>query len=805
MDVSPLQYFTHLSVLWLSGNSGIDFAQLQPIINQNYGLIELGIGGINVNAPGLPFFNFDPRQLNALDVSGTGIELLGGISQYENLKRLDASDNTISSIYELSGLPLTELRLTHNQIVDVSPLLGTTQLKVLWLSGNSGIDFYQLLSIINQNQGITELGLGGININSLGVPDFGYNPMQLIALDISSTGIDGLWGIEQYSNLQRLNASDNAISDLYPLNSLPLTELRLANNKITDVWPLQSLSNLKVLWMSGNSGIDFYSLKSIIDQNQGLAELGLGGINFYSPWLPGFAFDPMQLTALDISNTGIEELWGIEMYVNLKYLDASNNRIVDLYPLLGGMYGPIPLTELRLGNNRIVDVTPLQTFTQLQVLWLSGNSGIDFLSLKSIIDQNQDLTELGLGSIGINAPGLPWFAFDPMQLTALDVSNAGLTGLLGIEQYINLQYLNASNNSIVDVSPLQYLFHFKVLWLSGNSGINYMALEPIINQNQSLTELGLGGIMLDSTSGMPVFAFNPAQLIVLDISNTGIVGLWGIEQYINLQRLDASNNNIVQLYALNGLPLKELRLANNQIVDVWPLQSFYDLEVLWLSGNSGIDFMMLKSVIDQNQKLTELGLGSINLNSYELPYFAFNPMQLVALDISNTGIQALWTIEQYVNLQYLDASNNNLWDISSLMMLQGLTLVDLHGSTSISCAQLDNLEMQIGSEVLIRPETCVIGYAPNVVILSPYNGSQYIEGMLVNLVADAYDYEEGEMTAVIDWSSDLSGALGVGSGISVQLMPGLHTITASVVDSDGNAFSDSIHVEVFPNSGPTGY
>ena len=832
-DIEPLQALYELEVLWLSGNAGIDWNQLEPIIHQNQNLQQLGLGNINFPYSKVPSFGFPVEQLTALDVSNTGIMDLHDLSQYSRLQRLDASDNQINylgSFYGLNGpLPLKELRLGNNRITDVQPLQALYELEVLWLSDNAGIDWNQLEPIVNQNQNIQQLGLGGINFNSPSIPS-SLPVEQLTALDVSNTGILDLPDLSQYSRLQSLDASDNQINYLgsfYGLNGpLPLKELRLGNNRITDVQPLQALYELEVLWLSENAGIDWNQLEPIVNQNQNIQQLGLGGINFNYPTIPS-SLPVEQLTALDVSNTGIMDLHDLSQYSRLQRLDASDNQINYLGSFYG-LNGPLPLKELRLGNNRITDVQPLQALYELEVLWLSENAGIDWNQLEPIVNQNQNIQQLGLGGINFNSPSIP-SSLPVEQLTALDVSNTGILDLPDLSQYSRLQRLDASdnqinylgsfyglngplplkelrlgNNRITDVQPLQALYELEVLWLSDNAGIDWNQLEPIVNQNQNIQQLGLGGINFNSPSipsSLPV-----EQLTALDVSNTGILDLHDLSQYSRLQSLDASDNQINYLgsfYGLNGpLPLKELRLGNNRITDVQPLQALYELEVLWLSGNAGIDWNQLEPIISQNQNLQQLGLGGINFNSPTVPSFGLPIEQITALDVSNTGIEWLGGLEQYTRLDTLDASNNSLMDIISLLLLQNIRAVDLHGNLYIPCTQLDELEGMISIESVVRPATCVIGHAPDIMIQSPADGTMTIEGMTVTLVGSAYDVEDGDLSASISWSSSLSGSLGKGTPLDVQFAPGVQTITASITDSSGNTKSQSVQVEVFPNAPP---
>ncbi len=550
VDVMPLQNFTQLEVLWLSGNSGIDYMQLQSVIYQNnQTLREVGVGDIYLQGYSVPVY---PDVINKLDVSNTGLDYL---PVYPGLTYLNASDNQIADLSPLSWgadpQRFTSLYLSNNHIVDVMPLQNFTQLEVLWLSGNSGIDYMQLQSVIYQNnQTLREVGVGDINLQGYSVPVY---PDVINKLDVSNTGLDYL---PVYPGLTYLDASDNQIVDLSPLSwgadPQRLTSLYLANNQIVDVMPLQNFTQLEVLWLSGNSGINYMQLQPVISQNSWtLRELGLGDIAMDGAW-PSVNADIIR--KLDVSNTGS---WDLFIYPGLTYLDASDNQITDLSPLNWGA-DPQRLTSLYLANNQIVDVMPLQNFTQLEVLWLSGNSGIDYMQLQPVISQNSwTLRELGVGDINMNGE---WPTVNYDVIRKLDMSN---TGLWDLPVYPNLTYLNVSNNLITNVNSLSMMNKLQVLWLSGNSGINYNELKFYL-QNLTLRELGIGDIQL-TTTYFPNNEIDLSQLIKLDISNTGIEGAWGLEGAQNLRILNLSDNYIIDINSILWLErLREVDLRGNQ-------------------------------------------------------------------------------------------------------------------------------------------------------------------------------------------------------------------------------------------------
>jgi len=89
-----------------------------------------------------------------------------------------------------------------------------------------------------------------------------------------------------------------------------------------------------------------------------------------------------------------------------------------------------------------------------------------------------------------------------------------------------------------------------------------------------------------------------------------------------------------------------------------------------------------------------------------------------------------------------------------------------------------------------------VGDSPTVSITSP-TGTTFANNELIIFSATATDTEDGSLTSV-DWSSDIDGSLDTGASIDVNTLTNnaVHTITASVTDSDGNSSSDSVTITV---------
>jgi len=88
--------------------------------------------------------------------------------------------------------------------------------------------------------------------------------------------------------------------------------------------------------------------------------------------------------------------------------------------------------------------------------------------------------------------------------------------------------------------------------------------------------------------------------------------------------------------------------------------------------------------------------------------------------------------------------------------------------------------------------------APVMVITSPVTGLTIAEGTLLRLEGDGTDFEDGAIPDdALSWSSSVDGDLGTGRALDIpSATPGLHTITLSGTDNEGNVGTATVMVDV---------
>ena len=438
----------------------------------------------------------DMASLEVLQASECRYLKRAGVPQWVSRSQRCPDDRFEPDIHDLTGLEfavnLKELHLGENQISDVSPLKGLTNLRVLDLHRNFEIHDASPLSTL--------------------------------------------------TNLTHLSLWANRVSDVSPLSTLTnLTYLSLENNKISDVSPLKVLTNLRGLDLETNRISDLSPLKDMtklifldFDRNK---------VSDLSPLK-----DIIKLTQLDASDNQISDLSPLKNMTELTQLDLDDNQISGVAPLKA----MIKLLWLDLDGNQIVDISPLQNMTMLTRLNLDDNQISNISALQDMVK----LTKLDLDHNKIsdvfplrNMTKLTWLDLDdnpisdvsPLKnmtkLIVLDLGDIQISNISPLKDMIGLTELDLNDNQISDVSALKNMTKLIVLDLDGNQISDLSALSALT----SLTELDLHDNQISDVSPLK----NMTNLTVLDLRDNQISDFFPLAELIgNLIEYDNSNQTV---------------------------------------------------------------------------------------------------------------------------------------------------------------------------------------------------------------------------------------------------------------------
>ncbi|CAA9198462.1 hypothetical protein FLA105534_02119 [Flavobacterium bizetiae] len=751
--------------------------------------------------------------ITSLDVSTDDITDLTGIQDFKNLKKLsckgtgsfNVSNGKLTKLDVSKNLMLTELNCSYNQLtnLDVSKNLS---LGVLYLNNNK-------LTEINfsANKNLTTLNCNNNPITKINTSE---NPAlaYLYCTDVSVTSLN----VTNNLALKALDFERNAITDIDVSKNTALEFLNCAQNPISSL----NLTNNKNLQNLNCSG-------SYYQTNGGSGKITT--LNLYN--------NPL-LTSLDCSSN------------QLSKLDLSSNPKITIFRCYGNILTDLDLskntalTQVSANSNRLKSINFKNgNNTKATTVEFKSNPGLDCIQVDDVSYANSNwntkkdetsnfstdcaystlipdpkfedkLIALGIDSGEKDGKVLTKNIVD---LTSLDVSNAQITDLTGIESFINLESLAADSNNLtkINVSENQKLANLNVSknQLTRLNVTNNLRLVTVYCSDNLLTNLDLsknlslittycpnnklislnlknGNNTASDISGIKNFTNNPDlrciqvdnetnanakwasykdssanyssnceystaipdpkfedklialgidsgekdgkvataninAIVKINLDNSEIKNLTGIQDFISLKNLSLRNNQLSTLDISKNTELTNLDISVNQLasIDISKNTNLTNLDSS-LNRLTNIDVsknIKLGSLIITNNEFTDLNISkntnltSLNINYNKIPtidvsknsvlaslYAVSNKMEslnisnnkyLTVLDIASNQISSL-DVSQNPLLQVIKVSQNILktFDVSQNPALNFLT---------VNNNQLTNLNLKNGKNTFL--------------------------------------------------------------------------------------------------------
>lgn len=413
------------------------------------------------------------QDVKTLDISGKEITRLNGLQYFENLTRLLAQNNSITSLEGIRNLPLKYLNLSNN--------------KVSYDSTTS--------SIIGDIKNIKTLE--ELYMDNIGVKNFNIELPNLKVLSLNNDELQTLPDLSKLNSLKELYLDSNKISDITGVENVKLNKFSIKNNIVTIRKSVEREVDLpSIITNTKNSTSKVYTNKAlkcencteennklVLSQGKKRGTITINGgnadgtsVTYYTQSCELTFEDEVLANKIEnaigklvISRT--EENGRIVLKVNSQALE----EIVDLD--LSGK-----------PNEKITNLNGLEQFRYLKSLDLSGNDITDF----SVLGQ------------------LDW-------LETLQVRNCNLSDLNLLNNFRTgngLSNLDASCNRITDISGVEKTPKLSTLYLSANNVQNNLdSLKKLTNLN----ELYIAGNNITDIS-----AIKDLELYVLNCSNNQI-------------------------------------------------------------------------------------------------------------------------------------------------------------------------------------------------------------------------------------------------------------------------------------------
>ncbi len=368
----------------------------------------------------------------------------------------------------------------------------------------------------------------------------------------------------------------------------------------------------------------------------------------------------------------------------------------------------IALLFLSVANAQIVNIPD----ANFKALLLFANIGTETASNETpYIDINGNLVVNNYNKIDTNNDGQIQVS-EALLIKYLNVSLAGISSVIGINEFINLKYFNCDNNQLTSLN-VSSLTNLQLLICNNNqltsvnvSGLtNLQRLECISNQLTSLNVSGLTNLQilecsynqltslnLSGLTNLQILECSYNQLTSLNLSySTNLVHLicndnqlssLNVSGLTNLQYLYCNNNQLPSLNVSGLTNLFNFDCSGNQIQSI-DFSGLTNLNSFGCSGNqlSNLNLSALTNLKELNCSSNQLqsldlsgltNLLNLNCSFNQLPNLNVSALtNLIRLDCFSNQLPSM-DVSGLSNLQYLNCGSNQLpsLNVSGLSNLQ---------------------------------------------------------------------------------------------------------------------------------------
>ncbi|WP_179318706.1 lamin tail domain-containing protein [Winogradskyella helgolandensis] len=630
------------------------------------------------------------ETVTAVDLSNTNISNLTGIEDFTALFNLNISNTSLSSIDVSSNTALYVLNAFESSLssLDVSNNLAlynlnieNTSISSLDLSSNIAlyylnVSFSSLSSLdVSNNTALSSLGIGNTSISNIDVSNnaslstLTVEFSALSSLDVSNnSALTFLYAIIT-SNLDCIKVADataaNAGTGIYAswqkdatcsysedCNPVALTyvpdnvfEQYLIDNNLDDVLddyvPTANIETVTFVNL-GNTGVS-----------------DLTGIEDFAALTILSASDNSSLSSLDVSsNTALTALYTYE--TSLTSLDVSNNTLLTDLRVSNS-----PLTSLDVSNNTLL--TTLNAFgTSISSIDLSLNTALTFLSINNTSSLSSLDVSTNIALTTLYVSNTPLSSLDLSTNTALTNLEANYTS--------NLDCITVADATAADATTGIYTNWTKDGTCSYSEDCNPVALTYVPDNvfEQYLIDNELDDVLDDY-----VVTANIETVTLVELYNTSVSNLTGIEDFTALTELnvfntplsslDVSNNTALEVLYAFGTSISSLDVSSNTALIHLDIRntaiSNIDVSMNTLLTGLNITDTSISSIdVSSNTQLISLRMGSTPLSSIDIS----GNTELIVLVISNTQISTLdvGTNTSLVGL-YVDNTSISSLDVSN--------------------------------------------------------------------------------------------------------------------------------------------
>jgi ELWxxDGT repeat protein len=632
-DLTGIQDFEALQELILDGNTGLTFD-----LSSNNNLTKLSLNSMNLNE----FESFNYSFLQELSINNNNLTSFDTNSLYQ-ITHLDCSFNQIEILKLFNLTQLQELVCNNNDIerLDFSNLTSVTNIIV----NNNALENLNIKTDENDYTKIQDFNAtNNPNLTCIDVInaayattnytnideqtsfsencatsattyvpddafeqyliDQGYDSGELddyvltsnintiAQLFIENKGIKTLEGIQDFTQLQQLDCSNNLINRLNLNNLNNIFNINVSNNELYEF--KLNVGSIQVFHSTGNTNLNCIEVDNLNATN-----------NFAFNGNPDFSKDehsyfsencPSLYTYVPDDN--------FEEYL----ITLEKDDVLDDYVLTANINQIEELTMIARG---IKDLTGIEDFEALKNLDVASN-----LLTEVNVNSNSNLETLNISSNQLTN-------LHTRSNLKLETVNAAFNKLTTVNLSLITKILDVNTNEFTTLN-LTGMVYLEELNCKSNSNLS----ELILTSTPSIKEIqasfcGLSTIDLSGNN----------QLINLDVSYNNISNL-DLRNSLGLETVQCRNNEMETLLInsnRNSNKLKSLIARNNNLTAL-DLSGADDLEELWVNDNN-LSSLNLKNGAGKLSKLTVFtSVRNADLTCIDVDDVAYADANLTSID-----------------------------------------------------------------------------------------------------------------------------------------------------------------------------
>lgn len=346
------------------------------------------------------------------------------------------------------------------------------------------------------------------------------------------------------------------------------------------------------------------------------------------------------------------------------------------------------ITELNLSNSIVADLTGIEAAVNLEVLLGRNIEVADLSPLGSLtnlkrIDMRDAVME---GDVSLS------FLSNLNAIENIDFQNTSVNNISVLSGKNSFTHINLRETDVVDISALQGMTQLMFLNLNRAGGGNGIDNPEVTIPMENLYYLSLRNTIVGDELMAQIFA-NKTQMVEANIRNTDITD---ISFLVPIFEAGAFTQELSDLYDNKiSLDLQNNAITNLCVIEDW-VDNFPQGELEW-SAVAG-DFNNCdeedpdtgEHEFIEDEALLAIILNTLGMSTYQ-ELTEESILDLIELNIQGSAVTSLAGLENATNLQIFNARDTEVSDISALEGMENLVFINLRESAVSDISPLEGM------------------------------------------------------------------------------------------------------------------